>query len=30
MIADFTSSGWSVYIMVITALGLIAPFEHDA
>ncbi len=26
MIADFTSSGWSVYIMVITALGLIACF----
>lgn len=24
MIADFTSSGWSVYIMVATALGLVA------
>ena len=26
MIADFTSSGWSVYIMVLTALGLVACF----
>lgn len=24
MIADFTSSGWSIYIMVVTALGLVA------
>ncbi|GAA4402434.1 hypothetical protein GCM10023089_05420 [Quisquiliibacterium transsilvanicum] len=26
MIADFTSSGWSVYIMVLTGLGLVACF----